>query len=168
MNRPLPASGREPSEPHDFGAFTPTLQLRPSALFVAGLLVLVLAALCAAATSERAWPQLAVLLTVMFALLAWSAWQEGRHGLRTLRVESNPAVNPEESSGGVVFTLAFADGRHRRLRYAGFAWLGSVAVLLFFQRDGARRWLGPQRVLVMRDAVTADEFRRLRAWVRLR
>lgn len=133
-----------------------TLELRPSPLYALLLLAVALCALPATlAAHHEPWLKW-TLLAVVLASLARCAWQEWRAGMRRIELTTD---------GDVV--LADAAGRTRRGPYAGHALLGSLAVFVFIGRSGWRRWLGPQRIAVLRDATAADDFRRLRARVRL-
>lgn len=143
----------------DAGLFSPRLSLQPSRLF-AGLLVLLAAAASAAACASNLPIELKgpLLLLVLACLLR--AWQQqsGADALRDVRV-----VDQDTNT----FVLRSADGRECESRYAGYALLGTWVVFMYFSRSGWRRVLGPQRIAVVCDAVEANAFRRLRAWVRL-
>lgn len=136
---------------------TPPLavEIRPSRLYAAALLALAACVLMAAALSN-----LGILLKSLLAfaalLLLFKAWRdESTGGLCSLRIDD--IVN-----GHRELTLRFADARLQRAPSAGHAWLGTLAIFIYVHRTGWSRILGPQRYCITRDAVTTDEFRRLR------
>lgn len=136
---------------------TPPLavELRPSRLYAAGLLALAAGVVIAAPLSNLALPLKILLVVVALAALGF-AWRDARvAGLRELRIE-------EDASGQRIVVARYADGRQQRAAGAGHAWLGTLAIFVFVERADWRRYLGPQRLCVLRDAVDAEAFRRLR------
>ncbi|MFZ5723997.1 MAG: hypothetical protein ACOY33_10110 [Pseudomonadota bacterium] len=137
---------------------TPPLavDLQPSRLFAGSLLALGAVAGPAAQLSHLPLPLKLALLAVLLAGLrqAWRA--ELRAGLRRLCL-----VEPRDGERRI--ELLFADGRELAAPAAGHAWLGTLAIFVFVERAGWRRCLGPQRLCILHDAVSADDFRRLRA-----
>lgn len=135
---------------------TPPLavEVRPSRLYGAALLALAACVLVAAPLSNLSLPLKSTLAVFAVALLL-KAWHDERAaGLRSLRIDGDGDRRE--------FTACLADGTLLRAAGAGHAWLGSLAIFVFVERDGWRRHLGPQRFCITRDAVTADDFRRLR------
>lgn len=135
---------------------TPPLavEVRPSRLYAAALLALAACVLVAASLSNLPLP-LKSALAAFALLLLLKAWRAERiAGLRALRIDGEDDRRE--------FTARLADGTLLRATSAGYAWLGSIAIFVFLERDGWRRHLGPQRFCITRDAVTADDFRRLR------
>ena len=135
------------------------VELHPSRLLAATLVVAVLGAIAAALVSNHPWLLKAPLLVVIAALLAKTWRDEIRHGVRQLAIE-------EEADPARV-TVRRADGGIGGGRYAGHAIFGMYAVFVYVDREGWRRLLGPERFTVLRDATDPDSFRRLRATVRL-
>lgn len=135
---------------------TPPLavEVRPSRLYAAALLALAACVLVAAPLSNLSLPlkSALALFAVVLLLKAWRDEQVG--GLRNLRIDGDGDRRE--------FTACLADGTLLRAAGAGHAWLGTLAIFVFIERDGWRRHLGPQRFCIARDAVTADDFRRLR------
>lgn len=110
--------------------------------------------LVAAPLSDLSLP-LKSALAVWALVLLLKAWRDERAaGLRSLRIDGEGDRRE--------FTACLADGTLLRAAGAGHAWLGSIAIFVFLERDGWRRHLGPRRLCILRDAVDADSFRRLR------
>lgn len=143
----------------DAGLFAPQLRLRPSRLFTALLLVLAVAALMAAGTSNLPLMLRAPLLLLVLACLLYAGRQQtGPARLREMHIQDQ-----DENT----FLLRYGNGSVREARYAGYALLGTRVVFMYFTRAGWQRIFGAQRIAIVCDAVDADSFRRLRAWVRL-
>lgn len=136
---------------------TPPLavEVRPSRLYAATLLALAACVLVATPLSNLPLP-LKSALALFAVVLLLKAWRDERiAGLRSLRIDGEGDRRE--------FTVCLADGSLLRAAGAGHAWLGTVAIFVFLERDGWRRHFGPRRLCILRDAVTADDFRRLRA-----
>lgn len=135
------------------------LELRPSALADAGLLILVLAAVAAALASNHPLT-LTVPLTLLVAALAGQFRQAQRQqGCCRLALHEN-------AEGLLQVHAEFADGRQQESAAAGYAVLGSLAVFVYLERTGWPSWFGPQRLTVLCDATDAASFRQLRARLR--
>lgn len=129
------------------------VELRPSRLYRASCLALALLVPLAAGLSNLpAGPRLALVAAALGAL-----WLAGRAApLQRLELAADGQLRWQRAG-----CTAEAG------RYAGYAVLGTLVIFLFAERRGWRRWQGPQRLAVPRDALDADSFRRLRARVRL-
>jgi len=142
----------------DTGAFRPHLALQPSRLFAGLLAGIAVAAGVGAAISWLAWPLKAALLSAGWLMLLQTWRNECRAGLRQITADANDLQQIQ---------LHFADGKNLQATYAGYAVLGTLAIFIFVERSGWKKLLGTKRFTVLRDATSANEFRRLRAWTRL-
>ncbi len=122
----------------------------------AGVLIALAVSVIVAALLSHLDVRVKTLLAIAALLLLLKAWRdECSQGLRALRID-------DVAGGRRELTLRFANHRLLRAPAAGHAWLGTVAIFIYAERSGWRRFFGPQRFCITRDAVTADAFRRLR------
>lgn len=134
--------------------FRPQLQLAPSRLAAAALALPVLLALSTAFGDAAAWH-----LPLAMLLLAWLWvwWRRERvQGLRRLALGEDG-----------LWQLHYADGRRATCRLAGHAILGTLFVHLVLRDVQHPRGWPAGKVMVWRDAVEADAFRRLCVFLRL-
>ena len=126
------------------------LELSPSRWPRAGAGLVALAALAAAVASPLP-PLLSAPLALLAAAAAWRA--ASRPALQRLALAADGSLRWQQ-----------AGGTQRTGRIAGYAVLGHVALFIRVENPGRRR---PRRLVVLRDALDADGFRRLRARLRL-
>lgn len=134
--------------------FRPQLQLAPSQLGSAALGLPVLLGLLSAFGDAAAWR-----LPLALLLLAWLAlWRRGerRRGLRMIALGEDG-----------LWQLRYADGRRASCRLAGHAILGTLFVQLVLRDVHYPRGWPARKVIVWRDAVAPDAFRRLCVYLRL-
>lgn len=111
-------------------------------------------AVVAALASEHPPLRRASLVLAVLALVLLAQRRERERGCRQLRID-------HDDEGAMRISARCADGRVIAAPFAGHAVLGHLAVFVYVARAG--KWRGPERIVVLRDAVDADGFRRLRA-----
>lgn len=130
-----------------------SIELRParSLRILRGLLLST--GLAALAASHLAWPWRLMIAGALVAALWWSEREANRRGPARLLLQPDGRA-----------ALHDRDGRRIDAQLAGHGYLGTLAIVLWLRADGARF---ASRLFIPRDAMDADEFRRLRAALRL-